>query len=1025
MKKTNNSGGFEHSLWKFDLKMKLTLFFVVICLFQLKANDAYAQNTKLSLDMNSVSVNEVIRKIESVSDFKFLYNRKDVDLQRIVSVKAVKRPIGDILSHIFLRSDIQYEVVKKQIVLTRKQKTDTTAKKIAQDREVSGTVNDDNGDPLPGANVLVKGSTTGTQTDFDGNFTIQIPDGGTTLVISYIGFKTVEVAISDKDNITVQLEAATAQLEDVVIVGSRGKPRTDVDRPVPVDVVEAKELAATGQTDLGQQIQFASPSFNSAKYGVNGTTNYAEPATLKGMSPDQSLVLINGKRRHQFSTLNLNVAPGLGTIVTDLNSIPAGALKRIEVLRDGAAAQYGSDAIAGIINLSLNNSVGVGTYNGTAGIHKEGDGVTFKHSLNYGFGLGKENSYFNFTFETFTFSGTNRSDPYTGSIYPDTPDDYDVTGPTTAFPYDTANPRQDRGVYPQGDFVVGNYGSNENETYQAFYNMGLPFGNEWKLYSFGGVSRKDILAFGFFRNPSRSSRAVLSVFPDGYVPELPGTSFDVSTVVGIDRITADKWNYDLSYSFGRNYLDLFANQTTNPSLGSATPTEFKVGRYDFRQQIMELNMSKALSESFNLAFGAQYRNDNFLLISGSPESYEVGPLAATDGKDVGSSARPGIALEDENDLSRSNVALYADVEKDFSDAFLVGAALRFENYSDFGSNLSGKLAARYKLTDNLALRGSFNRGFRAPSLAQIGNRVNTSTVQNGVIVITKQVSSDDERLAQLGVEDPEAEISNNYNFGITAKAAGGALLFTLDAFQIDIDDRIVISERLNTGDFPAVAALFTDAREIRFFTNHISTQTRGIDFVTSYKKAFSEKSSINASIAFTINETKVKSQKDTPAEILAGAAEEFQGQKLLGAVATELIEVAQPRNKLLMNVNYNTGRFGITGRLTNFGSVQASSRGLDLADSNVSAGAGPNNIQTFAAKAITDLSVSYALSENFRFTLGANNIFDVYPDKYNNTTDGFVGQASSYANGQIPYSRNSNQFGFNGSYYFTGLNVTF
>lgn len=1024
MKKVINSKSFN-SLWKFGLKMKLTVFFVVVSLFQLKANDSYSQTTKLSLDMNQVTVNDAIRKIESLSEFKFLYNRKDVDLDRIISFKAKKKRIARILSGIFSGSDIRFEVVNKQIVLTRFKKSIQEELLKNQEREVKGTVKDDIGNPLPGANILAKGTTVGTQTDFDGNFTIQMPEDTNILVISYIGFKPSQVEVNGKNTIEVQLEAAAAQLDGAVIIGSRGKARTDVDRPVPVDVVEAKELAATGQTDLGQQIQFASPSFNSAKYGVNGTTNYAEPASLKGMSPDQSLVLVNGKRRHQFSTLNLNVSPGLGTIVTDLNSIPGGALKRIEVLRDGAAAQYGSDAISGIINLSLNNSVGVGTYNGTAGIHSEGDGITLKHSLNYGFGLGKENSYFNFTIEQFSFSGTNRSDPYTGSVYPATPDDYDVTGPTAAFPYDTATPRLDRGVYPEDDFVVGNYGSNENKTYQGFYNMGLPLANDWKLYSFGGVSRKDILAFGFFRNPGRSSRAVLSVFPDGYVPELPGTSVDVSTVIGIDRTTQDKWNYDLSYSYGRNYLDLFANQTTNPSLGSATPTEFKVGRYDFRQSIMEFNVSKALSESFNLAFGAQYRNDNFLLIAGSPESYEVGPLAATDGKDVGSSARPGIAPQDENDLKRSNLALYVDVEKDFSDKFLLTAALRFENYSDFGSNLSGKLAGRYKLTDNIAIRGSYNRGFRAPSLAQIGNRVNTSTVQNGTIVITKQVSSDDERLAQLGISDPEAEISNNYNIGLTAKAAGGALLFTLDAFQIDINDRIVISERLNTGDFPAVAALFNEAREIRFFTNHITTQTRGIDFVTSYKKSFSEKSNLNASLALTVNETKVVSQKDTPSEILAGAAAEFQDQKLLGAVATELIEVAQPRNKILLSLSYNTGKFGVTGRLTNFGSVQASSGGLDLADANVSEGAGANNIQTFAAKAITDLSVSYGFSENFRISLGANNIFNVYPDKYNNTADGFAGQASSYASGQIPYSRNSNQFGFNGTYIFTGLNVNF
>ncbi len=1005
-----------------SFKMKLSIFTLFFAVFQVLATNSRAQD-KVTLDMKNATIEQVLREIKNETGYKFLYRGEDVDLKAKISLKVHEEPLDIVLGKLFKNTHISHTTIDRQIVLTKKPVLESKGL-LDMGREIKGLVKDADGLPLPGANVVVKGTGIGAQTDFDGKFAISVPDDSSILVISYLGFKTVEIDITDKDYIEVQLDAAAAQLDDVVIIGSRGRSRTDVDRPVPVDVVEAKELAATGQTDLGQQIQFVSPSFNSAKYGVNGTTNYAEPATLKGLSPDQVLVLVNGKRRHQFSTLNLNVAPGLGTIVTDLNSIPTGALKRIEVLRDGAAAQYGSDAIAGIINLSLNNSVGVGTYNGTAGIHKEGDGVTFKHSFNYGFGLGKENSYFNVTLETFTFSGTNRSDPYAGSVYPDTPDDYGVTGPTAEFPYDTANPRQDRGVYPQDDFVVGNYGANENDTYQAFFNAGLPLVENWRLYGFGGVSRKDILAFGFSRNPARTSRAVLSVRPDGYVPELPGTSFDVSTVIGIDRITEDGWNYDLSYSYGRNYLDLFANNTTNPSLGSATPTEFKVGRYEFRQAIGELNISKALSETFNLAFGAQYRKDNFLLHSGSPESYEVGPLA-TQGKDVGSSARPGIALVDENDLDRSNMGLYVDLEKDLSEKMLLTAALRYENYSDFGGNLSGKLAARYKLTDNFAVRGSYNRGFRAPSLAQIGNRVNTSTVQNGIIVITKQVSSDDARLAQLGIEAPKAEISNNYNIGLTAKIAGGALLLTLDAFQIDIDDRIVISERLNTDNFPTVAALFPEAREIRFFTNHITTQTRGVDFVASYNKVFSEKSNLNASIALSVNETKVKSQQDTPSEILDGAAAEFQDTKLLGAVATELIEVAQPRNKLLLSMNYNIGKFGLIGRVTNFGEVRASSTGLSLEDSNVVQGAGPNNVQVFSSKAITDLSISYGFSDTYRVTLGANNIFDVYPDKYNNEADGFVGQAGSYANGQIPYSRNSNQFGFNGTYYFLGMNIEF
>lgn len=1010
-----------------NLKMRISFFFLIFTFCQLHSKSLFSQN-EVILNYENTPIKTVFNEIKVQTGYSFFYNLNEIDETKKIDIKVGKSNLQTVMETLAKIANFEYKIFNKQIVITKKKPSKTSSKEIKKpERVINGIVKDSKGIPLSGANIIVKGTSIGAQADFDGEFKITVPDDQNILVISFVGYVTKEVNIEGKESIEIVLEDDAAALDSVILVGSRGKARVDVDRAVPVDVLEARDLASTGQTDLGQQIQFTSPSFNSAKYGVNGTTNYADPATLKGMSPDQALVLINGKRRHQFSTLNLNVAPGLGTIVTDLNSIPTGAIKRVEVLRDGAAAQYGSDAIAGIINLSLNNSTGELTYNGTAGIHKEGDGATFKHSFNYGFGLGKEDSFFNFTLETFRFEGTNRSDPYTGRIYPTFEEFNDPNGPwvqdvNQPWPYTTENPRADRNVYPQEDFVVGNYGANENDTYQAFYNSAFPISDEWSIYSFGGVSRKDIVAYGFFRNPSRYSRASLSIFPDGYVPVLPGTSFDVSTVVGVNRKTETGWKYDLSYGYGRNYLDLWANNTVNPSLGAASPTQFNVGRYEFKQTIGEFNISKQVSETLNLAFGTQLRSDNFILHSGSPESYEVGPLASI-GKDVGSSARPGIADVDENDLKRSNFAVYADVEKDFSEKFLLTTALRYENYSDFGSNLSGKLAARYKLSEKLAVRGSYNRGFRAPSVAQIGNRVNTSTVQNGQIFITKQVSSDDPRLAQLGISDPEAEISNNYNLGFTAKLLDGKLLFTVDAFQIDIDDRIVISERLRTANFPNVAALFPEAREIRFFTNHISTRTTGLDIVTTYKKNFDNDSKLNLSLAFTLNKTEVRSQKDTPNQILEGAAPEFQDTKLLGAVATELIEVSQPRNKLLLSATYSVGKFGFMTRVTNFGEVRASSAGLSLDDSNVVAGAGANNVQIFSAKAIADFSISYKFSPKYKITFGANNIFDVYPDKYNNTADGFVGQASSYANGQIPYSRNSNQFGFNGAYYFMGMNI--
>ena len=320
----------------------------------------------------------------------------------------------------------------------------------------------------------------------------------------------------------------------------------------------------------------------------------------------------------------------------------------------------------------------------------------------------------------------------------------------------------------------------------------------WTLYSFGGASRKDILAFGFFRNArAGDANSNTALFPDGYTPQLPGKTVDYSLFAGVNKKSENGWNIDFSTGYGLNYLDLYANNTTNPSLGGASPTNFYVGRNTFGQSKTEATFSKNFNDalgtkSINLAFGSQLRVGNFKLSEGDSLSYKIGPLAASNNKAPGSSGMPGSAPADRANESRTNVGVFVDIESEITEKFLVAIAGHYENYSDFGGNVSGKLAARYNLAKNFAVRGSINRGFRAPSLQQIFNSQTTSTVQAGVIRQSKQLRSDDTRLKQLGIETPKAELSWNYNVGLTAKA-GSKFLFTLDAYQIDVQDRIIIS----------------------------------------------------------------------------------------------------------------------------------------------------------------------------------------------------------------------------------------
>lgn len=996
------------------MKVSFTqLFLVFIWVGNSLAHDTHGQELlerTISLKLQDKEIQEVLIQLERTAEIKFIYSPKVIQSERKVSLIAQNERLSEVLSRFLNPLGITYKTFKNQIVLSYLAEVPEELPKPEPTvivAPIEGKVKDRNGASMPGVSIQVKGTTRGTISDPEGNFKINA-DAGETLVFSFVGYQAKEVKIENVTQaINVSMSESSASINEVVVIGSRGVPRTDVERPVPVDVIGAKELQGTGQVELAQMVQFNSPSFNSAKTGINGVANYADPATLRGLSPDQMLVLVDGKRRHQFSGLNLNVTVGLGTVVTDMNSIPSLALERMEVLRDGAAAQYGSDAIAGIVNLALNKSVGKGTFKTQYGVTKMGDGATYLGAFNYGFRLGKEKSYLNLSLQYQHADATDRSDfynprPVTGGSY---------TGIYSNTQATDEAAREARKVWPTyGTFKVGQYGSNQTTAYQGFYNLGYPLANNWSLYSFGGVSLKEVKALGFFRVATpTNANSTPELFPDGYTPELPGKTRDLSTVVGLSRKLEGGWNIDLSTGYGYNNLDLWARNTTNPSMGAASPTDFYVGRSAFGQSTTELNLNRnykgvAGTKSMNVAFGSQFRIDQFILEKGSAESYQVGSLATAKGKAPGSSGRPGIAPEDETNAKRTNFGIYADVESDITDRFLVAAALRYENYSDFGSNVSGKLATRFKLSESISLRGSINKGFRAPSLAQTYNSVTTSTVQAGAIIQTKQLPNNDPRLEKIGIEKPTAETSWNYNLGVTAKA-GNKFLFTLDAYQIDIKDRIILAERMIVSQIAALKPLFTGISEIRFFTNHVNTTTKGIDFVTTFKHDFNRKNRFNASLALTFNQTKITGQRPTPELLQAGTANKIL---VIDTVSISLIETAQPRQKIHLNLGYQIGKFNFNWRTSYFGEVTAWEKPTGK----------PHITQTFGAKTLHDIAISFAPTSKLSFSVGSNNVTNVYPDR---VALNFAG----YSNGQIPYSRNVNQFGFNGAFYYLNGSLNF
>ena len=411
MKKLNTIERFGISVPKINLKIRLSFFFIIVALFQINANYGYGQNTKISIDLSQVTLAEVFSEIESKTELKFLYKNKEVDLNRIISIEIRKKRISAVLDKIFNNKPLSYEIFGKHIVIKKatalpKPKEKTVQPKVVQ-LQISGTVSDKNGHPLSGASIVEKGTTNGTITDFDGNFSIALENKDAILVVSYIGFATKEVSTEGKTSINIILNEAASQLDAVSIVGSRGKPRTSFDSAVPVDNLKIAELTATGKGVLDQQLMFKVPSYNSTQQPISDAAAHFSPADLRGLYPSRTLVLVNGKRKNASALVYSYVTPGRGEVGVDMKSIPSSALSNVEILRDGAAAQYGSDAIAGVINLVMKKA-SKPFVNTSYSTTTEGDGEQVQIEAGAGVNM-DDKGYANFTFNYFNQKKSQRA----------------------------------------------------------------------------------------------------------------------------------------------------------------------------------------------------------------------------------------------------------------------------------------------------------------------------------------------------------------------------------------------------------------------------------------------------------------------------------------------------------------------------------------------------------------------------------------------------------------------------------------
>ena len=896
-------------------------------------------------------------------------------------------------------------------------------------------IQDQNGNAIPEAKVEI-----GTQeqtTDDSGTATFSEVTSAASLTVTALGFSSKRINITTgQTEVTVTLPPVQT-IETVVVVGTRSIGRSALQAPVPIEVVNREQLSLTGQSETGRVLQMLVPSFNFPSSTISDGTDALRPATLRGLGPDQVLVLVNGKRRHKSALLHVNSSVGRGTAGTDFNAIPAAAIERIEVLRDGASAQYGSDAIAGVINIVLKNDVNTRDANIYWGQTYEGDGDTWIGNGNYGMEVG-DSGFLNLTVEWRDRYRTNRAG-LTGTRQYDWVDIDQGRLPDATLEVKDTNGNVtgekpvwfDRREYHfnRKNFRVGDSDSSQKV---GVYNFGLPLTEGLELYAFGSYATRQNNSAGFYRRANQVERTVTEIYPDGFLPEINTDIGDTSLALGLawTHQTTDL-NVDVSINHGLNTFDFFISNSLNASYGASSPTSADAGGFGLSQTAFNLDITYPLhykSSLVNLAGGVEFRREGYGIHAGEPLSWINAGLGAP-GAAGGIQVFPGFRPDNEVDESRTNVAGYADFESYLSGqpgtGLLVGAALRGEQYSDFGATVTGKATARYDLTEQIAFRAAGSTGFRAPLLHQIYfNNISTQFKADNndadgdgdtTELLPFEIGTfrnDSDAARALNIPELKEETSVNVSGGIVAKPIRN-LWLTLDAFQIDIDDQIVLSGSFTTDAVPVLAK--AGANQAQVFTNVAQTRTRGIDVAAGYLHAFDNESILNLKIAATWTDTAVMGNVEAPEPLLIGFEEILFPER-----ERSIIEEWQPNTRINFTADYLIGSVKIRSALRYFGSY------------TVQEGSGESaQRQTYSGKWLTDLQGAYQLNNALVLTVGINNFLNQLPDlnavgqARGGTLIDSTGVVIADSPGVFTYDRRAAPFGFNGGFYYAKLSYRF
>ncbi|GAA3512323.1 TonB-dependent receptor [Aquimarina addita] len=879
-------------------------------------------------------------------------------------------------------------------------------KAISQSRAIlTGNVSDQFGN-LPGAKVSIEGMDLQTTTDINGNYLLEVEEGEYVVTAGFVMYNSLSKSVTIKVGETINNDFVLRtgfSMDQPISIGSRGKPRSLLENTVPIDIISPQDISNSSQVELSHILHYLIPSFHATNQTIADGTDHIDPASLRGLGPDQVLVLINGKRRHNSSLLNVNGTIGRGTVGTDFNAIPIAAIERIEVLRDGAASQYGSDAIAGVINIILKTQTDVIDVNNRVGITTAGDGFTTYSSANFGLKIGNR-GFVNVTAEYRDKESVNRAGDYTGTVY-------------------VEDPIEDQQLILQNNFFgqtgydnhrVMEIGSAETQNLSLMINGEIAMSDNATFYLLGGRNYREGKTAGFYRFPKDLDLIVPELFPNGFSPELL-TDIQDDAVTGGIRGIKNGWDVDFSHAIGTNSLDFTVNNSNNASLGVASPSTFYVGGFEYQQNTTNLDISRTFDwlDGVNIAFGGELRVENYQIKAGEEDSYINGgsTYISDSGEELsrvaGAQVFPGFQPENELNRFRTNTSGYMDIEANLTQKLVVKAAARYGVYNDFDGQAIWKLSGRYAVTKGLSFRTGFSTGFRAPSLHQVffqnistqfinGESIRVGTFNNESAVATEAFK----------IEKLKPELSNHFSAGISSKINEN-FTFTFDYYLVDIKDRIVLSGRFAEGYEDLLAPFNVGAAQ--FFTNAIDSRTSGADAAIVFKTNLGI-GKFDTTLGINITNTKVVGGiKVSPS--LVGQEDVLFNREEIGRV-----ESGQPTYKMNSMISYEFNKFRIQMGNTFFGDVTyVHPDDGDQANWVVNEYNGliETRDQTFSSKLVTDMAISYQINDFVKCTVGGNNIFNVYPDKHTH--------AANTSDGNFLYSRRVQQFGVNGANYYLRL----